>query len=153
MTMVTFLSDRFSSTPPVDSVHGVLGEDLAQWLRGGLERRGFDVGGVSVSEYGYGFRVTVDQSHYWIVAEEYEPAVGPGNALTRLSVAGALPNPAHGQQPDCHCAGGPRHAGERSPHQRDRVVGAGGRPGRPQRRAGMRGQSQPANSRSVNMTS
>lgn len=86
MPVVTFLTDRFSNTPSADSFREVVGKDLSEWLRDGLQERGFEVSKAIATEYGYGFAVTRDKSRYWVVEDLYEPAIDPGDTLATWSV-------------------------------------------------------------------
>jgi hypothetical protein len=73
MPWVTFSSDRFAQTPAPDAINDMLGKDLAEWLRAGLETTGFEVGEVIAEDYGYGFWLKMNQAHYWITQAQYEP--------------------------------------------------------------------------------
>ena len=87
MPVVTFLTDRFSNIPAADSLHEVVGKELSEWLRDGLQSHGFEVGEPYASEYGYGFMAKRDQFRCWISEQEHEPAVDPGDTLTTWSVS------------------------------------------------------------------
>lgn len=72
MPDVTFTSTRFSQTPALDAINNMLGHDLAAWMRVGLIRAAFDVSEVIAEDYGYGFWVILDGSHYWISVSAVE---------------------------------------------------------------------------------
>ena len=72
MPWVTFFSDRFTLIPAEDAINDVLGKDLAEWLRAELAQAGFDVGEVIAEDYGYGFWVKLNRSHYWVTQGGYE---------------------------------------------------------------------------------
>lgn len=74
MPDVTFFSDRFSETPAPDAINEMLGHDLATKLRAGLIAAGFEISEVIPEDYGYGFWLVLDGSHYWITQTQYEPA-------------------------------------------------------------------------------
>jgi|GEM_PF-5475704 len=71
MSDVTFYSARFSHTPAPDAINEMLGRDLAEWLRDNLTD--FEVGEIIAEDYGYGFWLILEKSHYWITCTEYEP--------------------------------------------------------------------------------
>lgn len=72
MVDVTFFSDHFSLTPAPDSINEMLGRDLAVWLHDALVRDGFEVGEVIAEDYGFGFWLVLNRSHYWLTAQSYE---------------------------------------------------------------------------------
>jgi hypothetical protein len=74
MPDVTFFSGRFSSTPAPHAINDRLGHDLAVWLQGHLKRAAFDVLEVIAEDYGFGFHVKLEGSHYWVSATQYDPA-------------------------------------------------------------------------------
>ncbi len=74
MPDVTFFSERFSDTPAPESINEILGHDLGVWLHDYLKSRDFDVGEVIAEDYGYGFWLKLEESHYWIMQTQYEPA-------------------------------------------------------------------------------
>lgn len=73
MPWVTFSSARFSLTPAPDAINDMLGKDVAEWLHAGLESAGYEVGEVIAEDYGYGFWLKLNRSHYWITQGQYEP--------------------------------------------------------------------------------
>ncbi len=73
MPHVTFRSDRFTNTPAPDAINEMLGQDVAEWLRAGLQAAGFEVGEVIAEDYGYGFWLQRGGAHYWISQSQYEP--------------------------------------------------------------------------------
>lgn len=73
MPTVTFYSDRFSDTPAADAINEMLGKDLSEWLREELNQRGFEVGEVIAEDYGYGFWLLRNRSHYWITQTQLDP--------------------------------------------------------------------------------
>jgi hypothetical protein len=77
MPDVTFFSDQFSTTPAPDAINEMLGHDLAAWASRGLAAAGFDVGEVIAEDYGYGFWLRLDESHYWLTGTQYETEDGP----------------------------------------------------------------------------
>lgn len=76
MPDVTFFSDQFSQTPSPDAINETLGHDLAAWLHAGLAEAGFEVSEVITEDYdyGFGFWLETDGSHYWLTQTQYEPA-------------------------------------------------------------------------------
>ena len=80
---VTFLTDQFSDTPASDSINDMLGKDLGEWLRAELEASGFEVGEVIAEDYGYGFWLERNDSHYWITQTQLEPAGYEGQPLPK----------------------------------------------------------------------
>ena len=73
MPWVTFSSSNFTLTPAPDAINDILGKDLAEWVRTGLEIAGFEVGEVIAEDYGYGFWLKMNHAHYWITHGQYEP--------------------------------------------------------------------------------
>ncbi len=73
MPDVTFVSSRFSQIPASDAINDMLGHDLAAWLRDELRHTSFEVGEVITEDYGYGFWLILDGSHYWITSTQLEP--------------------------------------------------------------------------------
>ena len=73
MPSVIFTSARFSLDPAPDAINAMLGSDLAAWLRAGLAAEGYEVGEVIAEDYGYGFWLKLNASHYWITCGRYEP--------------------------------------------------------------------------------
>jgi len=86
MKLVTFYSDRFSTTPLPDAINDVLGHDLAAWLLDGLRARGYDADDVIGEDYGYGFWLRLEQSHIWINTTQYEPPGYEGHVHSRWLV-------------------------------------------------------------------
>lgn len=76
MSDVTFFSARFSNDPAPESINDMLGHDLAAWLREHLQNASYDVSEVIPEDYGYGFWLKLEKSHYWvwITQTQYEPA-------------------------------------------------------------------------------
>ncbi len=86
MAIVTFYSANYSLTPRPDAINDVLGHDLAEWLRTELHERGYDVSEVIGEDYGYGFHLMLNRSHYWITTGQYEPPGFEGHAESRWLV-------------------------------------------------------------------
>jgi len=108
MSDVTFMSDRFSTTPAADAINDSLGADIAAWLRAELADAGYDVSEVIAEDYGYGFWLTIeDAPPYWITAQEYLTLTADGKERDQWLVgihanAGCNPLTLFRRQPSPH---------------------------------------------------
>jgi hypothetical protein len=85
---VTFRSQRFENKTPQPHFinEHCFGEDLAQWLRSGIDAQ-FKPGEIIQEDYGWGFWTEVGGDPYWIYVGVMDESIGQDEAEWLVGVA------------------------------------------------------------------